>query len=67
MAPALMSKMKDCRVRACRMQHKRDKRSPLYRFARHQHASHNIVVRTLNGHLFGRVNKPLLRNGRKPR
>lgn len=66
MAPARMSKMKDCRVRACRLQHKRDKRSALYGFVKRQHEAHNIVIRTLDGHLFGRVNKQLLHKGGKP-
>ncbi|QJD53397.1 hypothetical protein SEA_STEVIEBAY_67 [Arthrobacter phage StevieBAY] len=73
-----MSKMKDCRVPACRRE--RSKSSPLYRFVRRQHHAHNIVVSSLNrvvwsprwlssGRLRGghtSMRGPLLHKGGKP-
>ncbi|AMM44528.1 hypothetical protein BARRETLEMON_66 [Arthrobacter phage BarretLemon] len=58
-----MSKMKDCRVPACRR--RRGKGHPLRRFTRRQHSSHNIVLTSsLKGFMW--QNKQLLHKGGKP-
>ncbi|ASR78096.1 hypothetical protein SEA_TIMINATOR_67 [Arthrobacter phage Timinator] len=58
-----MSKMKDCRVPACRRE--RDKRSSLRHFVRRQHSSHNIVLSaSLKGFMW--KSAPLLHKGGKP-
>ena len=59
-----MSKMKDCRVPACRRP--RSKGHPLRHFTRKQHSSHNIVLSgSLKGFMWG-LRGPLLHKGGKP-
>ncbi|QED11180.1 hypothetical protein SEA_ZARTROSA_68 [Arthrobacter phage Zartrosa] len=60
-----MSKMKDCRVPACRR--KRPKGHPLRHFTRRQHSAHNIVLAaSLKGFMWFRDSRPLLHKGGKP-